>query len=110
MSKLRCLQIHSLVPETRILSLEQLDNIFNQSSGDFLRWARREEAGWALEQVRAFVTRSHRLKKRRPQLYEDVGRPTTTVLELHHTNRDVRLRRASQHTRDSSTSSAPPYT
>lgn len=65
----------SFVPETRMLSLEQLDVVFKQPTREFWRWALNEEARWiwgCLKDWRKAV------EERRPQFYDKL------VLEEQH--------------------------
>ena len=58
----------SLVPETRLLTLEQLDDVFNQSDTDFGKWAIRKEGRWVADRF-LFLLRLRSRPGERPQLY-----------------------------------------
>jgi hypothetical protein len=67
----------SFVPETRLLTLEQLDDVFSQPTRQFWKWVIYKEGKWAINRLRWW--KPHPGK--RPQLYESVQKgsaPTRT--------------------------------
>lgn len=55
------------VPETRMLSLEQLDVVFKQPTREFWRWAWNEEARWIWGCLRDW---RKPVEEHRPQFYD----------------------------------------